>query len=257
MLILLPPSEGKTPPPAGPSLDFSQLSYPQFNQLRAEIADELIEVSQRLDALDILQVGTSVSEAVFAQQNLFTLPCAPAREVYTGVLFTALDLPHASTQSLSFAEDTIMIFSGLFGVLSPNDFIPAYRLSMGTKLPKLGNNKTLWKRALKDFHYGEGELVIDCRSGNYQVWNPPLSSDWVTINAVREVDGKRKVVSHYAKHYRGILAHELVDTCTNIDDGEQLAEFIYARLASTGEIANVELAPPPNQGARKLTLVLH
>ncbi|XCB29939.1 hypothetical protein RQN30_00165 [Arcanobacterium hippocoleae] len=105
MLILLPPSEGKTAPTAGPALDFSQLRYPQFNGLRKNLADELIEISGRENALDILQAGASVSETVFAQTQLYSLPCAPARDIYTGVLFEALDFSHATPSELAFAAE--------------------------------------------------------------------------------------------------------------------------------------------------------
>lgn len=256
MLILLPPSEGKTAPASGPSLDFSQLKYSQFNSLREKIATELIEISSRPDAREILRAGAAASDTIYAQRNLNQLPCAPAREVYTGVLFAALGLAQAEADLLDFVADKIIIFSGLFGVLSPSDPIPAYRLSMGTKLPKLGSNKKLWQRELRDFDLGENQLVIDCRSGNYQVWDPPKSADWVSVYAVREIAGKRKTVSHYAKHYRGVLARELVQTRTNLTDGEQLAQFALTH-ALQDIVTDVELAPPTVKGPRKLTLVLN
>ncbi|XCB30946.1 peroxide stress protein YaaA [Arcanobacterium hippocoleae] len=149
----------------------------------------------------------------------------------------------------------ILIFSGLFGILSPNDSIPAYRLAMGTKLPNLGNNKTLWKHELKDFSAGNRELVIDCRSGSYQVWNPPESADWITVTAVRDKNGQRKVISHNTKYFRGLLANALIKSQIDIEDGEQLTEFVLTNLAGNSKIDSAELTPAAANGARKLILV--
>lgn len=252
MLILLPPSEGKTAPADGPTLDLMTLTNPELNDVRSAIASELQDVSAREDALDILKVGSKVADAVAAQIDLFDQPCAPSREIYTGVLFSAMDLANADDDALARADETILIFSGLFGFTRPSDMIPAYRLSMGTKLPTLGNNASVWRKEMKGLHLGEHKLVIDARSGSYKVWNPPTAADHVTIGAVRVKDGERKVVSHNAKHYRGLLAGELIRSASQPQDAEELAEFAHI-LVDRGLITSVELDPPGK--TRQLTLV--
>ncbi|MDR6938896.1 peroxide stress protein YaaA [Arcanobacterium hippocoleae] len=241
MLILLPPSEGKTPPAVGPHLDFATFKYREFNSLRREIAQELCKISVREDALEILRVGAAASNTVRAQADLFALPCAPAHQIYTGVLYNALDFSSLTASQQSFAEKSVIIFSGLFGVLGLEDLIPIYRLTMGTKLPLLGNTKNLWKQELHGFDIGENELIIDCRSGNYQVWDPPKSAAWITITAEREVDGRRKVVSHNAKHYRGMLTRALITQQADISSSAKLHEFAQEYLVADGTISKVEL----------------
>lgn len=252
MLILLPPSEGKTAPDAGPKLNLDTLSFPELTGLREEILAELMDVSAREDALDILNVGPSVADAVAAQITLDQTACAPARDIYTGVLFSAMDMSSADDDALARADGSVRIFSGLFGMTRPSDMIPAYRLSMGTKLPTIGNTATAWKKAMAGIDMGDGELVIDARSGSYKVWNPPASADHVTIGAVRVKDGQRKVVSHDAKHYRGLLAGELIRTDHQPTDAEELADFAHI-LVERGLITSVELDPPGK--TRQLTLV--
>ncbi|MFY9262841.1 MAG: peroxide stress protein YaaA [Actinomycetaceae bacterium] len=252
MLILLPPSEGKTAPCSGALLDLGTLSFPAFTDVRMALIDELAEVSARPDALKILKVGPSVADAVAAQIDLYAQPTAPAREIYTGVLFAAMDLGSANDAILARADKHVRIFSGLFGILQPSDQIPAYRLSMGTVLPSLGNTARLWRTAMADLEMGNDELIIDARSGTYKVWNPPSSADHVTISAVRVKDGVRKVVSHNAKHYRGLLAGELLLADIDLHDAEELAEFAHI-LVERGLITSVELDPPGR--TRQLTLV--
>ncbi|QJC21653.1 YaaA family protein [Arcanobacterium buesumense] len=252
MLILLPPSEGKTQPTQGPSLDLQSLSFPEFSDAREQLITELIAISQREDALDILKVGARVADDIARQTDLWNLPCAPAYEVYSGVLFNAMDMSNASPSDIKRANRHTLIFSGLFGINHPSDMIPAYRLSMGISLPSSGNTKSFWKKVLADADFSEDELVIDARSGAYRVWDPPAQADHVVINAVRIKNGKRTVVSHHTKHYRGLLAGQLIRSTQIPEDAEELAEFAHI-LVDRNIITNVELDPPGK--TRALTLV--
>lgn len=253
MLILLPPSEGKTAPTSGKPLDFARLSYPQLNPLRRKIATALTKVSRQGDALEILKVGASVADVVSNQKQLGQLPCAPARSVYTGVLYSALDWLDMPSERSLFAQEHVLIFSGLFGVLRPEDLIPHYRLSMGTALPGIGNTKTVWRKALHDFKPGAHELVIDCRSANYQVWNPQHDADYVTIQAVRQSGEHRQVISHDAKRFRGMLGKYLLSSQTTLRTARELEEYARVMVAD-GIVDDVELTID-SHNKYKLTLV--
>ena len=264
MKILLPPSEGKTPPSFGPKLELGALSFPQLSPAREQLIAELIKISGRPDALEILGVGKSVASTVRAQRELLSQPCAPAIELYTGVLYKALALSAcddgaaAGTQLRASAQDQLLIFSGLFGVTKPLDLIPDYRLAMGVALPQAGKLSALWHSELKAIALAGAELVVDCRSGAYRVWDPPNDADWVEVTAVREQAGKRKVISHMAKHYRGLLAGALLRADNPPQDGDELAAFAASQLQSAG-ITAAELSariPAKKPRPRQLTLVL-
>lgn len=211
MRILLPPSEGKTPPAFGPTLNLSVLAHSGLTDARAAAVAELIEVSQRTDALTILKAGERIRSEVETQRDLWNLPCAPAREVYTGVLYEAAQLRKG---------DDVTIFSGLFGATGGEDLIPAYRLSMNVKLPRIGALKTYWRRHLKAWLFTSdmpassvsgnicdpNNVTVDMRSGAYLVWNPP--GLWWDVR-VRDSSGR--VITHMAKHYRGLLTRALLD----------------------------------------------
>jgi uncharacterized protein len=229
--ILLPPSEGKTWPDSGPALELRGLSFPELTDARRRVLEALIDVSGRDDAAGILKVGKRVMPEVLAQRELRDMPCAPAYQVYTGVLFQAARL-HGG--------DEVMIFSGLFGVTTAEDLIPAYRLSMNTSLPGIGSLKTFWRRELTKAGFGRANCVakhgtttdaaiddstevavetapnttVDMRSGAYQVTTP--HGQWWDL---RVLDSYGKVVTHAAKHYRGLMTRALLDARHESQEG--------------------------------------
>lgn len=254
MLILLPPSAGKTTPDGGPSLDLDSLTGSEHNGLREQIIAELQEVSSSADALTTLKVGTSIEPEIRAQIDFYDQPCASAYEVYTGVLYAAAQFGELDAQSTTRANATVRIYSGVFGYTNPSDLIPNYRLSMNTKLPTLGNVGRLWKTELRGTRGGENQLVVDCRSSEYHVWTPPASADHVVVGAARIKNGKRSVVSHSAKYYRGLLAGALVREPNPPRDAGELVEFAEV-LIDSGDVTGIELNPAEGRTPARLTLV--
>lgn len=217
MLILLPPSEGKTAPADGAPTDLDALTFPALVPARRKVRDALIETSGRADAAAILKVSAGLAPEVARNVNLGVAPAARAADVYTGVLYAAADLASAASAPKESREHrrlaSILTVSALWGAVSPLDAIPAYRLSMGVDLPGIGPLATFWREALDDVlaPRAAGDVVVDCRSSSYvSAWRPGPGTDWVMVKVLRELDGKRSVVSHNAKHTRGVLTGHLV-----------------------------------------------
>lgn len=212
MLILLPPSEGKTPATAGDTIDWSALSFPALNACRAKVLDGLGTVSAHQDALSLLGVGPSLQADVDRNTRLHAEPAAPAHQVYSGVLYDALGYDSLTPAQKRKADETVLVISALWGAIRFGDRVPAYRLSMGTALPDVGRLASFWKPQLAAAlaEAADGELLVDCRSSTYAAaWAPPPAQT-VAVNVFTEVGGVRKVVSHFAKHTRGELARHLL-----------------------------------------------
>ncbi|MEW1821733.1 peroxide stress protein YaaA [Arthrobacter sp. NPDC080031] len=212
MLILLPPSEGKTPAVRGSALDWESLSFPELNSYRAKVLDALGLVSAHEDALALLGVGASLKDDVERNTRLHAEPAAPAHQVYSGVLYDALGYQTLTAAQRRKAVESILVVSALWGAIGFGDRVPAYRLSMGTALPDVGRLASFWKPQLTQALASrvEGELLVDCRSSTYAAaWAPPVAQT-VSVNVFSESNGKRTVVSHFAKHTRGELARHLL-----------------------------------------------
>ncbi len=212
MLILLPPSEGKTPATGGDAFDPETLSFPALNGYRARVLEALGTVSAHEDALALLGVGASLTADVERNTRLHAEPAAPAHQVYSGVLYDALGYRSLTPGQRKKADHGVLVISALWGAIRFADRVPAYRLSMGTALPGVGRLASFWKPQLTEALAAEtaGELLVDCRSSTYAAaWAPPPEQT-VAVNVFTEVGGVRKVVSHFAKHTRGEFARHLL-----------------------------------------------
>ncbi|WP_263120740.1 peroxide stress protein YaaA [Cellulomonas fimi] len=247
MLILLPPSEGKTAPADGPALDLAALSGPGLTAQRRRTLSALVTASRRKDAPALLGVGATLGAEVARNTALRTAPTAQARRVYTGVLYAAAGLDTIDDPA---ALDQVRTVSGLWGLVSPVDPIPAYRLSMGVDLPGIGPLAPAWRPVLAKELDHRDELIVDCRSAAYlAAWKPVRPDAWVQVRVLRELDGKRSVVSHHAKHTRGVLTrHLLTRPGAAPTDPESLAKAAWELVGT--ELIDVELS------GRTLSLVV-
>jgi cytoplasmic iron level regulating protein YaaA (DUF328/UPF0246 family) len=204
VLVLLPPSEGKTAPAHGAPLDLGSLSFPELTKRRERLLNTLIRVSSGREATALKALGLSPGQAAELALNaaLRTGPAAPAAAVYTGVLFERLRLAELPAE----ARRHVLIASALWGLVRPDDRIPAYRLSIGARLPRTGGLAAYWRPDLAKALPDEG-LVVDLRSGGYAAAWTPRAAERLTVRAFTP-DGK--VISHMVKAVRGDIARLLL-----------------------------------------------
>jgi cytoplasmic iron level regulating protein YaaA (DUF328/UPF0246 family) len=219
VLILLPPSEGKTAPRRGNPMDPDALSFPTLHPARAEVLDALVTLCADSDpqkVVEVLGLGRTQEDEVDRNARLRSASAARADRVYSGVLYEALDLSTLDGAAKRRATQWLAVASGLFGLVRPSDRIPAYRLSGGVSLPGIGPVATYWSRhlgpAVQDAA-GRGP-VVDLRSSTYTpFWRPDAETARrvVTLRVLHEVDGVRKVVSHFNKATKGRIVRALLE----------------------------------------------
>lgn len=236
MLILLPPSEGKSAPRTGAPLDLESLLFPSLAGERTTAMGFLSSASSAPDAAEVLGVGASVLHDVEANKVLFDSPTAPAHKVFTGVLFDALDYATLPESARRRARENVLVFSGLFGVLALGDRVPNHRLSVTANLPGLGRMSSWWKQRLTpslDALAENAGVIVDCRSGGYVAqWRAPAGLT-VTVDVFQIRAGQRTVVSHFAKHTRGLVARELLLAGSRVVTSPETAAEVVATAGST------------------------
>jgi len=204
--ILLAPSETKQSGGEG-VFDIKTLFLPQITPMREEL---FVEYKKLLDEGDIqklsklfgLKKESDIQEAIAEFQSQKTML---AIRRYKGVAFDYLDYESLDKLSKEYLHHNLLIFSNLFGVVKANDLICYYKLKQGEPITSLEVDK-VYKKALKEplDEYLANEDILDLRAKYYEKFYKP-SKSYTTLKFLKN----GKVVSHWAKAYRGMVLREL------------------------------------------------
>jgi len=235
VLILLPPSEGKSAPLSGPPVDLAALSFPTLTRTRRRVLAALITVSRAdpTEAAAVLGLGPTQSTEVIANRGLRRRPCGPAISVYSGVLYEALDHTTMTARTRGRLGEHVAISSALWGLVRPDDLIPAYRLSGGVSLPGVGPLTTAWRTPVSSVIEDRDGLIVDLRSSTYVALGPippTAAGRSVAVRVLQERAGTRTVVSHSNKATKGRIVRSLLDSRRTPSDPDALG----AALARAG-----------------------
>ncbi|MDX3545359.1 peroxide stress protein YaaA [Streptomyces europaeiscabiei] len=247
MLVLLPPSEGKAPSAGGAPLKLEGLSLPALTGAREAVIGELVELcaGDEDKAREVLGLSEGLRGEVAKNAELLTAGTRPAGQVYTGVLYDALDLATLETAAKQRAARSLLVFSGLWGAVRVTDRIPSYRCSMGVKLPGVGALGTHWRTPMASAlpeAAGDG-LVLDLRSSAYTAaWKPKGEVAGRTASVRVLHAPTRKVVSHFNKATKGRIVRSLLSAGIAPKGPAELVEA----LRDLGYVVEVE--PPAGAG---------
>ncbi len=240
MLILLPPSEGKTAPESGKRLASSSLGYPKLRKTRTHVLDALVELcsGNANRAVSVLGLGPKQRNLVSVNAQLRSAPTAPAIDVYTGVLYEALDFTSLPAAARKRADARVAIASALFGLVRPSDPIPAYRLSGDTTLPGVGTMGSIWKQAIQAELEATKGPVLDLRSGAYVSLGPipeSIAHRAFVGRVLLDRGGKRSVVSHHNKATKGRLVREVLQQSSVPKTVDAVPSFL-AKIGFNSEV---------------------
>lgn len=287
MRILLPPSAGKSTKETTNHLQLEKLWQAEhLTQTRHQLIDDVQNTALLADAAQIFKLGPKNSHEISQNLEVYDAPALAAWQLYDGVLYEAAKFAQIfsygacaqdgqgqggqsqadQSQGLQRQlEELTLVFSALFGPVRLTDLITPHRLSGSVKLPGQGSVASIWSKALKELLTQQlsGHVVVDLRSSEYgAMYRPACGGECLTLNiAVAKVNpatGKRSVVSHWAKHTRGLLAGALLRAVA----GGQLAasdgdvDEILQVAAGLEGVKEVEITPLDARGQAKVTLVL-
>lgn len=253
MLILLPPSEGKTEARRGKPLDLSTLAFADgLTETRRTVMTTLADLCAEdpEKAREVLDLTPGQAADLVRNLRLDSAPTLAAAQLYTGVLFDHLSLLTLPADARRRANRTVLISSGLWGVLRPHDRVPPYRLSGGATLPALGTVAGIWRAPLAEVlpPWAGRKVVLDLRSGAYAAaWRPtiPVAAKTVTV----QVTQNGKVVSHHNKATKGLLARALL--CAGADPKTPAA---LAEACAVAGFPGLLAAPAKPGGTWQLTI---
>lgn len=148
MKILLHSS--KTMKPVG--FDEHLMTKPRFSR-EATILHGLLSQMTTIEIAKLMSIREVLAQKVKEQINHWSeSPVSPAALIFRGDIYSGLSAVQWTEQDMQFAQDHLVIMSGLYGLLRPLDGIQPYRLEMGYKL-QVAPDTTLtkfWQKQLKD-----------------------------------------------------------------------------------------------------------
>jgi uncharacterized protein len=230
--ILLPPSEAKRSGGAAAAHVLGDPDSPLARH-RDELAEALVEFCGRdpvTAALALALPDRSADADLAANRALHQSPVRPALDRYAGTVYEGLDVASLRPAGRRRAMESVLIFSGLFGVLRADEPVPVYRLPVAASVPAVGPLTPYWRSALQSemAELLAGELVVDLRSGDYgAMWKPApaLREQLVAVRIVSEQPGGRlAVISYPSKFGKGRLARALLERRGRLTSAAQVAQ---------------------------------
>lgn len=197
-----------------------------MTQLRKQHAvdlQQLMGISAKLAELNV-QRNQAWSET-FTPQNSRQAVLAFNGDVYAGLQAHSL-----SADALDWAQQHLLILSGLYGALRPLDRLQPYRLEMGIRLSvgKAENLYQFWAEPLA--HYLHERLqaqktpvIVNLASNEYfkAVDRKRVSARVIDCVFEDEKAGQYKIISFLAKRARGLMARYAIDHRIDHPDGLQ------------------------------------
>lgn len=205
----------------------------------AQVAGRM-DLSDKLAALNVARYGAWQPAATPANSK-------PAVLAFNGDVYEGLDAKTLKAADLAWAQQHLVILSGLYGALRPLDRLQPYRLEMGTALATPRG---------KDLYAYWGDTVADYLNQRLAGERSPLIANLASVEyarvalrktlAARVVDcqfeewkgGGYKIISFFAKQARGLMARYAIEH--RVRRPEQLHGFSAAGYALAGEVSTPE-----------------
>ncbi len=206
MKILLAPSETKRPGGAA-SFNLSTLLFESLLPHRTKLLHTYINVLQKGD-MQVLSKMFGLkkeSDILHHKKDIIHELTIKAIERYTGVAFDYLGYEKLDISTQHYIDSHVILCSNLFGFLRADDMIPEYRLKQGEAVGEIKVEKFYHEYGADLMEeYLEDDEILDLRAGFYDKFYKP-QKNYTTLKFIK--DGK--VVSHWAKAYRGIVLREI------------------------------------------------
>ena len=247
MLFLLSPAKSldyERPLPQGlehtlpPFIAQSAALIDVLRQLSPQEVAQLMSISDKLAQLNVARYAAW--QPTFSADN-----ARPALFAFNGDVYEGLDAYSLTADEIAWAQNHVLMLSGLYGALRPLDWMQPYRLEMGTRLvtARGSNLYQFWGQQI-------AQLINERQSDDTQ----PVVVNLASQEYFKSVDtqhlrarvvecvfedykgGKYKIISFHAKHARGLMARYAIQH--RLTQPEQLMAFDLQGYAYAPEVSH-------------------
>lgn len=217
--------------------DFSPVNIREHTQPRqikqSRLLIDILQDKTQAEIAQLMSISDKLAHLNFERFQSFATPfttnnAKQALLAFKGDVYAGIDAAHLSAQDLQFAQDSLRMLSGLYGVLRPLDLIAPYRLEMGTKLPN-ATGKNLYEfwgdSVSKMLNKDESEVIINLASNEYfkSIDKKALRCKIINIVFKERKNDAYKIIGIYAKRARGLMVHYMIKN--RLENPEDLKAF--------------------------------
>jgi len=208
MKILFSPSEAKFSGGDDTKIDQDSFLFKELFDKRVEFLTHYNNYIKSASQDELKKLFGIKKEELIKRYNIdiFSSPIKRAIERYDGVAYDHLDLKSLNDKAKSYIYENTIIFSNLYGPIRAGDIgIVEYKLKQGESVEDI-KPEQFYKKYFSDTldNFLEDEDILDLRAGFYDKFYKPKKS-YTTLKFLKN----NKVVSHWAKAYRGMILREL------------------------------------------------
>ena len=217
--------------------DFSPCDINSFTQPRQlsdtqELVNILKNKTQR-QISELMSLSEKLTKLNFDRFQAFNTPFSldnakQALLAFKGGVYNGIDVSSLSVKDLEYAQKSVRILSGLYGVLRPLDLIQPYRLEMGTKLINTqGKNLyEYWGKGISQILNEDAEeTIVNLASNEYikAIDKKILKAQMLDIVFKEKKNDTYRVIGIYAKRARGLMINYIIKN--RLSNIEVLKEF--------------------------------
>ena len=198
----------------------SKLTIPTYLENSSKIVKSLRKYSVN-KLSELMNISEKISLLNYERYIKWSLPfnkknSHPALLLFQGDVYKGISVEDFKKEDFLFAQNSLRILSGLYGILKPLDLIQPYRLEMGTQL-KVGKHSDLYdfwgdditKAINKDKN---SDYLINLASVEYfkSINKEKLKSKLINIIFKEKRNNCYKIIGIHAKKARGLMSRYII-----------------------------------------------
>jgi len=218
------------------SLDFeTKLPTSRYSEAsflsEAERLNKILKKKSARSLKKLMGISENLAQQNYERNQQWALPFTKENSrqavyAFSGDVYRGMDVYTLPKEKIGYMQDTLLIISGLYGILKPLDLIQPYRLEMGSKFP-VGVKKNLyefWKKKITEKlneELKEDEVFVNLASNEYfkAIDTKSLKVPVITCTFKDFKNGEYKAIMTFAKLARGYMTRYIFDNeCKTVDD---------------------------------------
>lgn len=226
MKILFSPSESKNPGGNDENFGKNSFIFENLYEKRLEILKIYNDFLKSADFSELSRIFGTKKEAEILRfrSDIFKSKTLKAILRYSGVAYKALNYRGLDQISQSYIDKNVLIFSNLFGPILAGEILPDYKLKQGEKFCDINVENFYNENFSTEIDkFCENDDILDIRAEFYTKFYE-VKKDFLSMKFLKN----GKVVSHFAKHYRGEILRQIAQN--ELKTNEEILAFNFKNL---------------------------